>query len=151
MSLIIKRRWNQLNIIKQIAEKSPPIFRWLQSVFSHSDHLLSANSKVNLQWIVQILFVIISILLREIPSGRQVFEDKTSFEWPRQSCGIATPAWLGKVIETCIEMIFILHARWFNSLIFVVTQMTRMCWPFSELGVDEKTPMFKVPSPIAGI
>jgi hypothetical protein len=26
--------------------------------------------------------------------------------------------------------------------------MTRLCWPFSELGVDEKTPMIKVPSPI---
>ncbi len=29
--------------------------------------------------------------------------------------------------------------------------MTRMCWPFRELGVVEKTPMIKVPSPIAGI
>jgi hypothetical protein len=26
-----------------------------------------------------------------------------------------------------------------------------MCWPFSELGVDEKTPMIKVQSAIAGI
>lgn len=29
--------------------------------------------------------------------------------------------------------------------------MTRMCWPFSELGVVEKTSMIKVPSAIAGI
>ena len=66
----------KLNVIEEIAEKSPPIRRWLQSVFRHSDHFVPGNSKETVIFRCDFYscnngyYMVCKIALREIQSGR---------------------------------------------------------------------------------
>ena len=42
--MIYFRKWN-FNLIPQIIEKSASIFRWFQSIFSHTNHFVAAKMK----------------------------------------------------------------------------------------------------------
>jgi hypothetical protein len=87
----------KLNVIEQIAEKSPPIFRWLQSVFRHSDHFVPANSKEKVIFTCDFYYckygyyMVCKIALREIQSCRQVFKSDAPFEWSCQPLWVAMP------------------------------------------------------------
>jgi hypothetical protein len=82
-----------MNLIKQITEKSPPVYRWLKHNFRNSDHLVSAyfqnfNKCETLNDIT--IFEKLNNL-REIKTDRQVIENDSTLERPRHPFRVSTP------------------------------------------------------------
>jgi hypothetical protein len=81
-----------INLIKQITEKSPPIFRWLKQNFRNSDHLVPAFQNFNKCETLNDIRIFEKLNnLREIKTDCQVIENDATLERPRHPFRVSTP------------------------------------------------------------